>query len=85
MKFDSAGPVGKNGQNVDRSLFPKFEAPLVGDLPYMLKNCGRGPRPIRMCVEKTKNFDEIRQRRTCRQKWGKILIGNFSPNLKPLE
>ena len=29
----------------------------------MLKNCGRGPRPIRLCVEKTLNFDEIRQRR----------------------
>ena len=28
MKFDSAGPVGKNGaQNFDRPLFPKFEAP----------------------------------------------------------
>ena len=48
MKFNSAGPVGKNGP-----LFPKFEAPRVGDLPYMLKNCGRGPRPIRLCVEKT--------------------------------
>ena len=41
------------GQNFDRPLFPKFEAPLVGDLPYMLKNCGGGPRPIRLCVEKT--------------------------------
>ena len=28
------------GQNFDRPLFPKFEAPSVGDLPYMLKNCG---------------------------------------------
>ena len=51
----------------------------------MLKNCGQAPRPIRLCVEKASNFDEIRQRRTCRQKWGKILIGPFSPNLKPLE
>ena len=51
----------------------------------MLKNCGRGPRPITLGVEKTYNFDEIRQLRTCRQKWGKILIGPFSPNLKPLE
>ena len=51
----------------------------------MLKNCGGSPRPIRLCVEKTKNLDEIRQRRTCIQKWGKILIGPFSPNLKPLE
>ena len=44
----------------------------------MLKNCGGGPRPIRLCVEKTKNFDEIQQRLTCRQKWAKILIGPFS-------
>ena len=28
-------------------------------------------------------FDSAR--RTCRQKWAKILIGPFSPNLKPLE
>ena len=53
MKFDSAGPVGKNGENFDPPLFPKFEAPWVGDLPYMLKNCLRGIRPIRLCVEKT--------------------------------
>ena len=53
MKFNSAGPVGKMGQNFDRPLFPKFEAPRVLDLPYMLKNCGGGPRPIRLCVEKT--------------------------------
>ena len=51
----------------------------------MLRNCGRGPRPIRLCVEKIKNFDEIWQRRTCRKKWGKILICPFSPNLNPLE
>ena len=30
----------------------------------MLKNCGGGPRPIRLCVEKTSNFDEIQQRRS---------------------
>ena len=30
------------GQNFDRPFFPKFEAPRVGDLPYMLKNCGGG-------------------------------------------
>ena len=51
----------------------------------MLKNCGVGPRPIRLCVEKTYNFDEIQQRRTCRQEWGKILITPFFRNLKPLE
>ena len=53
MKFDSAGAVGKMMQNFDWLLFPKFEAPGVGDLPYMLENCSRGPRPIRLCVEKT--------------------------------
>ena len=41
------------GQNFNHTLFAKFEAPLVGDLPYMLKNCGEVPRPIRLCVEKT--------------------------------
>ena len=41
------------GQNFDRPHFPKFEAPRVGDLHYMLKNCLGGPRPIRLCVEKT--------------------------------
>ena len=40
MKFNSAGPVGKMGQNFDRFLFPQFEAPGVGDLQYMLKYCG---------------------------------------------
>ena len=73
------------GQNFDRPLFPKLEAPCVGDLPYMLKNCGGGPRPIRLCVEKILNFDEIQQGLTCKQKFAKILIGRFSPNLKPLE
>ena len=38
MKFDSAGPVGKNGAKFWSALFPKFEAPWVEDLPYMLKN-----------------------------------------------
>ena len=48
----------------------------------MLKNCGGGPRPIRLWVEKTKNFDEIQQRRTCRQKWAKILIGPIFPKFE---
>ena len=29
----------------------------------MLKNCGGGPRHLRLCVEKTLNFDEIQQHR----------------------
>ena len=41
------------GQNFDWPLFPKFEAPRVMDLQYMLKNCGGGHRIIRLCVEKT--------------------------------
>ena len=41
------------GQSFDRSLFQNFEASCVGDLPYMLKNCGEVPRPIGLCVEKT--------------------------------
>ena len=53
MKFNSEGSVSKNGPKFDRPLFPKFEAHCVGDQPYMLKNCGGGLRPIRMCVEKT--------------------------------
>ena len=51
----------------------------------MLETCSGGPRPIRLCVEKTKNFNQIQPPRTWRQKWTKILIGPFSPNLKPLE
>ena len=53
MKFNSAGSVSKMGQNFDRPLFPKFEAPWVGKMPYMLKNCRGGTRPNILCVEKT--------------------------------
>ena len=45
--------------NFDRPLFPKFEAHGVEDLPYMLETCRGGNRPIRLCVEKTKNFDKF--------------------------
>ena len=51
----------------------------------MLETCSGGPSPIKLCVEKTKNFDRIQPLRTWRQKWIKILIGPFSPNLKHLE
>ena len=71
--------------NFDRLVFSKFEAPWVEDLPYMLETCRGGPRPIRLCVEKTKNFGQIQQPRTWRPKWTPILISPFSPNLKPLE
>ena len=54
--------------NFDRPVFPKFEAPWVEDLPYMLETCRGGPRPIRLCVEKTKNFGQIQPPRTWRPK-----------------
>ena len=42
MKFNSAGPVGKNGPKFwSASFFPKFEAPWVGDTcPTCLKIAG---------------------------------------------
>ena len=72
-------------QNFDPRFPPQFEAPWVEGLPYMLETCREGPSLIRLCVEKSKNFDQIQPPRTCRQKWTKILIGLFSPNLKPHE
>ena len=71
--------------NFDRPIFPKFEAPWVEDLPYMLETCRGLPRHIRLCVEKTKNFGQIQPPRTWRPKWTQILIGPFSTNLEPLE
>ena len=53
-------------QNFDRPLFPRFEAPCVGGLPYMLETCRSGTRPVRWCAKKTKNFGQIQQPRTCR-------------------
>ena len=72
-------------QNCDRPDFPKFEAPRVEGLSYRLETCRAGPRPISLCVEKTKNVDKIHPPRRWRQKWTKILIGPISPNMKPLE
>ena len=72
-------------QNCDRPDFPKFEAPPVEGLSYRLETCRAGPRPISLCVEKTKNVDKIHPPRRWRQKWTKILIGPISPNMKPLE
>ena len=51
----------------------------------MLKNYGEALGLLGCVLKRLKNFDEIQQRRTCRQKWAKIVIGPFSPNLKPLE
>ena len=72
-------------QKFDRPISPKFEAPWVEGLQYMLETCREDPRPIRLCVEKTKNSDQIQPLRTWSQKWTKILIGPFPPNLKVLE
>ena len=46
----------------------------------MLEICRGGPRPrpIRLCVEKTKKFGQIQPPRTWRQKWTQILIDKFS-------
>ena len=49
-------------KNFDWPDFPKFEAPRVEGLPYRLETCRAGPRPISLCVEKTKNFDKIPHR-----------------------
>ena len=48
----------------------------------MLENCRGGPRPVRLCVEKTKYFGQIQQPRTCIQKWTKILIHPFFPKFE---
>ena len=71
--------------NFERPVFPKFEAPWVADLPYMLETCRGGRRPNRLCVEKTKHSGQIQPPRTWKPKWTQILIFLFSPNLKPLE
>ena len=87
--FDQIQPPRTWRQKWTKILFwpisPKFEAPWVESLPYMLETCREGPRPIRLCVEKAKNSDQIEPPRTWRQKWTKILIGLFPPNLKPLQ
>ena len=49
-------------QNFDFSVFPKFEAPSEGGLPYMLDTCREGPSPIDLGVEKTQNFDKVSHR-----------------------
>ena len=51
----------------------------------MLETCRGGPRPIRLCVEKTKNFGQIQPPGTWRPKLTIILMDPFSPNLKPIE
>ena len=45
-------------KNFDLPNFPKFEAPRLEGLPYRLDTCRAGPRPISLCVEKTKHFDQ---------------------------
>ena len=43
----------------------------------MLETCRGGPRPIRLCVEKTNNFGQIQPPRKSRPEWTEILIGRF--------
>ena len=66
-------------------IFPLFDFPWVGDLPYMLETCREGPGPISLSVEKTKNFDQVQPPQSSWPKWTQFLIGLFSPYLKPLE
>ena len=72
-------------QIFDLPVFPIFDAPSVGGLPYMLETCKGGPGPISLSDEKTKNFDQVRPPLSLRPKWTKFLIGLFSPYLMPLE
>ena len=60
-------------KNFDRPDFLKFEAPRVEGLPYRLETCRAGPRPISLCVEKTKHVDQIQQPRLLWQK----MVQNF--------
>ena len=85
VKFNTADLEAKMDPNFDRPVFPKSEAPWVEDLRYMLETCRGGPRPIRLCVEKTKNFGQIQPPRGWRPKWTQILISRFSQILKRLE
>ena len=70
--------------NFDRPVFPKFEAPWVEDLPDTLETCRGGPRPIRLCAEKTKNFRQIQPPRTWRPKWTQIWSARFPQIWSPL-
>ena len=89
QKFDQIQPSQTWGQDWTKILTGPFSQNLKpvesGGLPYMLETCRGSPRPVRLCVEKTQNFDQSQPPRTWRQKWTKILIGPFSPNLKPLQ
>ena len=58
----TADVEAKMEPNFDRPVFPKFQALSVEDLPYMLETCRGGIRPIRLCVEKTKNFVKFNHR-----------------------
>ena len=51
-------------QNFDQPVFLKFEAPRLEGLPYMFETCRGRPRPISLCVEKAKNFEQIPPRWT---------------------
>ena len=79
------GPGGQNGPKFWSARFHQIWSTLSRDLRYMLETCRGGPRPIRLCVAKTKNFGQVQPPPTWRPKWTQIFIGPFSLNLKPLE
>ena len=68
-------------QKWTKILIGRF-SPNLGGLPYMLETCRGGPRPVRLRVEQTKNFGQIRPLRTCRQKWTKILVRPLFPKFE---
>ena len=70
--------------NFDRPVFPKFEAPWVEDLPYMLETYRGGPRPIRLCVEKTKILVKFNHRLPGGQNGPKFWFANFPQIWSPL-
>ena len=68
-----------------RPIFPLFDEPWVGGLPYMRETWREGPGPISLSVEKTKNFDQVQPPRSSWPKWNKFFICLFSPYLMSLE
>ena len=73
------------GQNFDRPLFPKFEAPRVGDLPTCLEIAGEALGLLGCVLKRLKILMKFDSEGPVGQNGLKILIGPFSTNLKPLE
>ena len=86
MKFNHPGLVGKKWAKILIGYFsPNLKPPKYWTCPTCLKIAGEALGLLGCVLKRLKIFDEIQQRRTCSQKWAKILIETFSPNLKPLE